>query len=192
MPIFLAVFLFAAVLCLTGGFGYYYYARPSRLLDQLTNAARSPRTEVQKKSSHPFATILTTIGGLFPVAPQDARVLKQDLVCAGIRSQSSIQVFYGIKLVLAVGFMVGALFVRNHIDKPMLRTLLPLAGGGIVYLLPGLLLDRLIKKRNERVRMALPDVLDLLVVCTEAGLWSGPGNDQCKPRIAHYSWRNER
>ena len=170
MPLLLTIALFLAVLTLTAGFGYYYYAKPSHMLDQLASVSRSKeRPAEKKKSSYSFSSVLQLIGELFPVSPQDAKLLKQDLVAAGVRSQSGIQVFYGSKLVLAVVFLVAAIFLRNRIDNPMLRTLMPAVGGGIGFLAPGFLLDRMIKARNEKVRMALPDVLDLLVVCTEAG-----------------------
>jgi tight adherence protein C len=80
-----------------------------------------------------------------------------------------MQVFYGLKLVLAFLFMIVGLLLRDHVANPLLRTIMPVAGAGIGYMLPGILLGRMIKKRNVKVRMALPDVLDLLVVCTEAG-----------------------
>jgi tight adherence protein C len=170
MPIFLAFFLFAAVLSMTAGFGYYYYAKPSQLLDQLTSAARTkPRYVKRKPQALSFSELLKFVGELFPVSPQDAKLLKQDLIAAGIRSESAIQVFYGIKLVAAVVFLIFGIAGRDHVQNSLLHSLLPVLGAAIGYMLPGLLLNRLIKRRNERVRMALPDVLDLLVVCTEAG-----------------------
>jgi tight adherence protein C len=173
MPIFLAIFLFVAVLTLTAGFGYYYYARPSRLLDQLNDTSQFvPRTAEAaggKGEGVSVAALLKTIGTLLPVSPQDDKLLKQDLMFAGIRSANAMQVFYGLKLVLAFSFMIAGLLLRDHVANPMLRTITPVAGAGIGYMMPGLLLARMIKKRNAKVRMALPDVLDLLVVCTEAG-----------------------
>jgi tight adherence protein C len=173
MPLFLAIFLFVAVLTLTGGFGYYYYARPSRLLDQLNDTSQFvPRTAEAaggKRDGLSVAALLKTIGTMLPVSPQDDKLLKQDLMFAGIRSANAMQVFYGLKLVLAFLFMIVGLLLRDHVANPLLRTIMPVAGAGIGYMLPGILLGRMIKKRNVKVRMALPDVLDLLVVCTEAG-----------------------
>jgi tight adherence protein C len=48
--------------------------------------------------------------------------------------------------------------------------LLLLVGGIVGYLLPGFVLRRKIKKRQELITDSLPDALDLLVVCVEAGL----------------------
>jgi tight adherence protein C len=172
MPILFAIFLFVAVLTLTGGFGYYYYARPSRLLDQLNNTSQFvPRAAEGggKRGGLSVAALLKSIGTMLPVSPQDDKLLKQDLMFAGIRSANAMQVFYGLKLVLAFLFLIVGLLSRDHVNNPMLRIIMPVAAGGIGYMMPGFLLARMIKKRNEKVRMALPDVLDLLVVCTEAG-----------------------
>jgi tight adherence protein C len=48
------------------------------------------------------------------------------------------------------------------------------------YVLPSFILKRLIKRRQERIRLSLADALDLAVVCTEAGL----GLDQAIQRVA--------
>src|SRR5207248_3152913 len=55
-----------------------------------------------------------------------------------------------------------------------------LAACGVAYVLPGMVLARMAKKRQHRIRLALPDALDLLVVSVEAGL----GLDQAIQRVA--------
>ena len=55
-----------------------------------------------------------------------------------------------------------------------------LVSAGIGYILPGMVLARLAKRRQHRMRLSLPDALDLLVVSVEAGL----GLDQAVQRVA--------
>jgi len=50
---------------------------------------------------------------------------------------------------------------------------------GVTYLAPDLLLERLIKRRRERIRLGIPDAIDLLVICVDAGL----GLDQAMLRV---------
>ena len=47
---------------------------------------------------------------------------------------------------------------------------LAFGAAGLGYLLPNIVLARLEKRRQHRIRLSLPDALDLLVVCVEAGL----------------------
>ena len=170
MPVILAVALFLVLLVTTGGFGYYYYVRPSRLLDQLTNTrqARAPLME-KKPANFGFSHLLKKIGDLLPVSAQDAKAVKHDMIAAGIRTENAIQKFYGIKLLFAAVCLVGALIGREHMAAGFSKTILPVAGAGLGFLLPGFVLNKLINRRNDTIRLALPDVLDLLVVCTEAG-----------------------
>jgi tight adherence protein C len=169
MPAVIAIILFAVLLATTGGFGYYYYVRPSRLLDQLTTTSvRTPLIE-KKRTNFSFSQLLKQMGDLLPISAQDAKEVKRDMIEAGIRSENAIQKFYGIKLLLAALFLVAALVGRDHAPDGMARTVLPVAAAGIGFMLPGIILGKMIKRRNETIRLALPDVLDLLVVCTEAG-----------------------
>lgn len=51
---------------------------------------------------------------------------------------------------------------------------------GIAYLLPDMVLQRLVKRRREKIRLSIPDAIDLLVICVDAGL----GMDQAMLRVA--------
>ncbi len=62
--------------------------------------------------------------------------------------------------------------------KPNLMTALSAAGFG--YIMPGIVLARKARRRQHRIRLALADALDLLVVSVEAGL----GLDQALARVA--------
>jgi tight adherence protein C len=171
MPALFALSLFAVLVAATGGFGYYYYVRPSRLLDQLNdmNTVRSTPLLGKKHSTFSLSQLLKQIGGLLPISAQDAKEVKRDMIEAGIRSENAIQKFYGLKLISSAVFLVAALVWREHLSEGMARTVLPLAGGALGFILPAFILGKMIKRRNEAIRLALPDVLDLLVVCTEAG-----------------------
>ncbi len=60
---------------------------------------------------------------------------------------------------------------RNAItSNPVLRIVLVIAAAVAGYFVPTLFLERMVKSRQERLRLGLPDALDLMVVCVEAGL----------------------
>lgn len=170
MPIILASALFVILLGSTGAIGYYYYVRPSRMLKQLSEGSQGRAQVIEKKrDSLTFAQILKQIGDLLPVSPRDAKVVRRNMIAAGIRSENATQIYYGIKILLSILGLVGALIGRGHLGDGMPKTVLPIAGCGLGFILPGFLLGKMMDKRNLTIRLALPDVLDLLVVCTEAG-----------------------
>ena len=63
--------------------------------------------------------------------------------------------------------------------SPYARLLCICAGVGIAYLVPAIVLGRLVKAHQEGVRLAVPDAIDLLVICVDAGL----GLDQAMVRV---------
>lgn len=52
--------------------------------------------------------------------------------------------------------------------------------GGVAYLAPDIILQRMIKSRRRRIRLSIPDAVDLLVICVDAGL----GLDQAMMRVS--------
>jgi tight adherence protein C len=118
---------------------------------------------------------LKRIGNAVPKSPSEMSKLQLRLVHAGFRRQDAIVVFLGIRAgcALAVFAVMAAPF--------LFRATIPLAlgGAGFGYLLPGIVLARMAKRRQHKVRLATPDALDLLVVSVEAGL----GLDQALQRV---------
>ncbi len=69
---------------------------------------------------------------------------------------------------------------RHVTDNPVLRIVFLVAGTGLGYYAPGLYLESLVKKRQQKLRLSLPDALDMMVVSVEAGL----GLDQALQYVA--------
>ncbi len=96
------------------------------------------------------------------------------LSLAGFRQAQAAEVFYAAKLGAPVLAAVLAGFV---IRKDVFFWFVILSAVG--FMLPDLWLTTAITRRRERVRLSLPDALDLLVICMEAGL----GLDQAMIRV---------
>ena len=118
---------------------------------------------------------LKKFGAMAPQSRSEMGKLQQRLVTAGYRAHEAVAVFFGIRLGCALA--IFALLASGLVMKPNL--LLALLGCGLGYLLPSMMLGRLAKKRQHRIRLGLPDALDLLVVSVEAGL----GLDQAIQRV---------
>jgi tight adherence protein C len=102
----------------------------------------------------------------------DERV-KQQLLSAGIRSSKGVNVYFVSRFAGPVlGLVCGSLIRTNTVFWALTLA-------AIFYLIPDMWLKMKIRKRNERIRKSLPDALDLLVICVEAGL----GLDQAMLRV---------
>jgi tight adherence protein C len=170
----IAIALFFAIALLVLVFGYRYYVRPSRMLDQLarTTSETIPKSleTTKPKQDFSFARLLEPVGNLLPVSPQDASIAKRELANAGFRSSSAVPIYYAIKILLAMILVFCAMLFRDRIgDNNMLRLMLPVAAGGIGFFCPAKGVSYFVKRRHEKIRLSLPDVLDLLVICSEAG-----------------------
>ena len=119
---------------------------------------------------------LKTLGSRVPRSPSEMGKLHRRLVTAGYRSNEALPIFLGIRVGTAI--LMFALF-----ESPIAiysNFFVALAACGLGYVLPGILLARKAKARQHRIRLGLPDALDLLVVSVEAGL----GLDQAIQRVA--------
>jgi tight adherence protein C len=119
---------------------------------------------------------LKTLGSRVPRSPSEMGKLQQRLVTAGYRNNEAVPIFLGIRIGFAL--LLFALFASPIAIHP--NFLLALGGCGLGYVLPGVMLARMAKKRQHKIRLGLPDALDLLVVSVEAGL----GLDQAIQRVA--------
>ncbi|WP_417607561.1 type II secretion system F family protein [Oceanimonas baumannii] len=94
------------------------------------------------------------------------------LVHAGFQKGSAYSVFTGIRVITVLGSLLVVFVVFNLFTQlPLNIILMVLLGVGyIAYIVPVFILERLAKKRMTQMKLAMPDALDLLVVCTEAGM----------------------
>jgi tight adherence protein C len=94
------------------------------------------------------------------------------LVHAGFRAPSALNFFYGIKILGTVLFFLLILMTAPLLPSFFHDNVWYLAAvmGLVGLLLPDFVVNRLIARRQRLLFHALPDAIDLLVVCTEAGL----------------------
>ncbi|WP_448590444.1 type II secretion system F family protein [Thermoflexus hugenholtzii] len=93
--------------------------------------------------------------------------------------------FFVMRLLVGL-FLFGLLQVLLLRAPPLQRWVLSLAVGGLGFYLPMLWLNQQIARRKREILKTLPDALDLLVICVEAGL----GFDAAMQKVAE-RWNNE-
>jgi tight adherence protein C len=172
----LLAFLFAT-LVVAGAAYAFAGGGPSTIERRLGELTGAPARPVESNTGYEKAIVdgLKRIGSVAPKSPSEMTKLQQRLVTAGYRNREALLIFFGIRM----GFALLAFIL---LSTPLLirpNMAIALAGCGFGYLLPSMGLGRIAKRRQHRIRLGLPDVLDLLVVSVEAGL----GLDQAIQRV---------
>lgn len=97
--------------------------------------------------------------------------LEITLTSVGLRARNNLEIFIGSKIVLLLGLPALAMLAMRGVTLPPLLTMvLPLAAGVAGLLLPDMVVRYRRKNYVKRVQSGLPDALDLLVICSQAGL----------------------
>jgi len=133
------------------------------------NPQSKPKTLLSsfQESGFSIGNVVTHFDNVLPKSQAEVSVVKQRLIRAGMRKESTVRIFNGSKVVTPVLLCAIALVTGLGALSPFFVYAICL---GMGYLAPSFWLDRQIKKRQGKIRRGLPDVLDLLVICIEAGL----------------------
>lgn len=130
-----------------------------------------------EKASDTLGVVLEKVEKVVPKSKSEVSVVQQRMIRAGFRDESAMKYFYASKALVPLAFCIALSFTSFAKDNPFIFY----AGGlGLGYIAPDFWLGRKIKNRQSEIRRSLPDVLDLLVICLEAGL----GMDQATARTA--------
>jgi tight adherence protein C len=162
---FLAVFLLFA----SGGLLLFY----REVMLQRISEAINPRpkeksiSSVMQQAKSSVGTLMGSVENLMPKSKQEVSIVLQRLTRAGYRNESAIKIFYGCKVIMPILLSVIALVTGLANLGPFFVYLMTL---GVGFLAPDFYLGKMITKRQRKLTRGLPDVLDLLVICMEAGL----------------------
>ena len=110
------------------------------------------------------------------LAQSDAKqvgVVKSRLVQAGYYHPSSVEIYYTVRIVLALGLAAAAIFTLLFLMPPTGANnalILVLGGATMGYYLPALILALRIRDRQTAFRHGMPDAMDMILVGVEAGL----------------------
>jgi tight adherence protein C len=116
-------------------------------------------------------TVLQAIGGQADIDDERTSATRRMLQRAGLRDSAAPAIYYAARTLCAATLGVVAFVASGALALDVRET--PLIGAfaaAVGWLLPSLYLRLRVKRRQEDIRRALPDALDLLVVCVEAGL----------------------
>ncbi|MGA2031188.1 MAG: type II secretion system F family protein [Thermoguttaceae bacterium] len=142
-----------------------------------------PMTKVLERATPAFAKPLQ------PTSEAEKSKIKTKLANAGFRREGAVAVFLGLKFIgLMTGLFLGGgagLLLKGLTQGALLTTLISVAVG---FYLPTVAVGLMARSRKQAIFLSLPDALDLLVVCVEAGL----GLDQALRKVSEEIKRTHR
>ncbi len=150
--------------------------RPSPAARRIMEMVQSNRPDIRNVGSkervqEAILSMARAVRVRFGLA-EDEKV-KQQLLSAGLKSSRSMNAYAASRIVGPMLGIAGGSLIRTN------TVFWALTLAAVLYLVPDMWLKMKIKKRRERIRRSLPDALDLLVICVEAGL----GLDQAMLRV---------
>jgi tight adherence protein C len=146
--------------------------RSSAQSAQLEKVTRDARSEGEETPAHSWRSLVSADLMAKPfallrrlIASKPDPTLVRRLMLAGYRKPAHADIFLGVRLALPaiLGFLVVMLSTGNVLFFFFLTIVL-------AFFLPDFWLTRAINQRREKIRLSLPDALDLLSICMEAGL----------------------
>lgn len=150
---------------------------------RLYSVTETTRQSESRQSSH-----ITNIGSSLNSERNKKSYNRQRLLYAGFHSENAMPTFTAIRIFLIIALpliaFVFCLFITDISREIILISLFVAAIIG--YIAPSIYLDKAVAKRQRNVRNNFPDVIDQLIVCTEAGLQRVAKNSEISSSIMSY------
>lgn len=168
---------------------YFMSAKPRTVerLDELKDPRKRRKTnESALKQSDAFTRVLEKASPSLakPLQPKneaEMSKLKAKLAAAGFRSEAAGNVYLALKFAgLVSGILLGGCTITLTRGVTLHNLEMTVGVGIILFYIPAFAVDFMARSRKQAIFLALPDALDLMVVCVEAGL----GLDQAMRKVA--------
>jgi len=156
---------------------YWLWARPANPVEDRLREI-NPRV-AEESQPQPVSTIIVErvakrLDQITPTpSPRNVRRLRKRLIQAGYFDENAVTVYRVTRLIAAVVLPIMTFsLVTVILSWPVDTTAIGLTVLAVIYglFMPSFILSRMISNRKGRITRALPDALDLMVVCVEAGL----------------------
>jgi len=162
---------FAAVVLIVLAVAYGFSGASLPAAERLTRLWQPPsadkRLGFRDKQKQKVQQMLGDVGRLVPSSSKRLPHTQRVMARAGFRRPESVMAMQGVKVLLPVALVALVYFTGLYHKSPIFVLAVAAIGG---YLLPEFWLTARVRSRQQRLRLSLPDCLDLLVVCVEAGL----------------------
>jgi len=169
MELVLFTFIAGFALISSLGFLFFYRQKVLRRLSQVVS--RSAQTDLLRSIAPPpgvrIERLVKPFQKVLPRSAADVSTLQKRLIQAGYREKSYINIFYSAKVLVPGLLCILATVTQIYHYAPLF---VYAAAAGIGFLAPDLWLGKRVSARQTKLRLGLPEALDLIVICVEAGL----------------------
>lgn len=172
-----SVFLTMVLLCLGLYFAFFRKDPALKRLEKLREAppdTSRPRKNALYREKEPTSPIDKALSFLYrvnqPSKEEDVKSVRLMLMQAGLRTNTAHRAYVAIRLACGLLLPLCFLLIGFYYRLSAQAILLGFAVGIAGYFLPTLVLKQLVALRKNQMNRALPDAIDLMVVCAESGL----------------------
>jgi len=166
-----AMFSFSVVFLLitSGGLLLFYREAMLQRISEVINPQKKKKTllDTIQETGLTIGGVVERFDSVIPKSKAEVSITMQRLTRAGFRNESAVKLFYGSKVLIPLVLCAFALVTGLGKGNPLFAYGAAL---GLGFIGPDFWSSRKIKKRQYKIRKGLPDVLDLLIICIEAGL----------------------
>jgi tight adherence protein C len=166
MALALTIVVFLTIALVVFSFGAAAYA-PSSILGSRLRALGWQRTKAPEKPAlkERLEQALDPFSKAIPLSPSEVSRTRGWLIQAGYRESRHLTVYVGSRLATAL-LGIAVVIAASGFNS----SLLMVSVGALGFFLPRFMLKKMMRKRQRRIKLGLPDALDLTVICVEVGL----------------------
>ncbi len=169
MGIIVLTFCVVFLLIVSGGLLLFHREEMLQRISDVINPQPKPKSLMSaiQQTGLSIGGVVEHFENVLPKSQAEVSVMLQRLQHAGFRGESAVRIFYGSKALVPATLCLLALVTGLGALSPFFVYVTAAALG---FLAPDFWLGKRIKDRQGKIRRGLPDVLDLLIICIEAGL----------------------
>jgi tight adherence protein C len=165
-PLGLAIIIFVTIVVAVFSFAAAAFAPSSVLGSRLRALGWQGEPEPERPPIRErIEQALDPLSKALPLSPAEVSKARGWLIQAGYRDARHVSMYVGSRILFA---LLGFFIVIAISGFDSLTLLIGVSGLG--FMLPRFILKRMITERQHRIKVGLPDALDLTVICVEAGL----------------------
>jgi tight adherence protein C len=163
-------------------------ARQLAELEQLSDPLQGAGRQQRLRRSRELKAVLEYLGARIGGDARRRAQLRELMVHAGYRESNALAIYWGTRVSLAVGLGLGLPLIVGVLGGDALKTLIAgLWGGALGWVVPAMHVGGRARRRQKELQRTLPDALDLLIVCVEAGLGLNQALQRVAEEIRHVS-----